>query len=79
LPWLEKENGLLAELVDTSIWIGHLHKSDLRLIKLLESSEVLIHSALLGEIAAGSLKKRPSILGDLKMIPRVVEVFSKEH
>src|SRR5450631_2101447 len=68
----------VATLVDSSVWIGHFRKPDSRVRVLLESRDILIHSAVLGELAAGNLKNRSHILGDLKMIPRVAEIITDE-
>jgi hypothetical protein len=47
-------------------------------IEVLESGNIVIHSAILGEISAGSLKNRTKTLGDLKIIPRIPEISSDE-
>jgi predicted nucleic acid-binding protein len=52
-------------LVDTSVWIDHLHRSDPVLIGLLESSAVLQHPMVLGELALGNLRNREELLGSL--------------
>lgn len=65
-------------LVDSSVWIGHFHKPDTRVIDLLESGQILCHSAVLGELAAGTLKNRVRVLSDLKMIPLVSEIPNEE-
>lgn len=45
---------------------------------MLEEGEVWIHSAILGELAAGTLKNRIRILSDLKLLPRIPEVPQEE-
>jgi predicted nucleic acid-binding protein len=65
-------------LVDTSVWINHFHKPSLKLIALLEKKEVLTHSAVLGEIAAGSMRNRARVLGDLKQLQRADEISAEE-
>jgi predicted nucleic acid-binding protein len=64
----------MMTLVDSSAWIGHFRTADPKIITLLERKEILIHSAVLGELAAGHIKNRARILGDLKLIPRAIEV-----
>ena len=49
-------------LVDTSVWIDHLHTGDERLIDLLDSSQVLAHPFVIGELACGNLRKRTEVL-----------------
>ncbi len=68
----------MMTLVDSSAWIGHFRAPDTNVIALLERKEILIHSSILGEIAAGQLKNRVRILGDLKQIPRAIEINPNE-
>jgi predicted nucleic acid-binding protein len=49
-------------LVDTSIWIDHLQKSDALLARLLRERKVLCHPMVIGEIAVGSFKQRDVII-----------------
>ena len=56
-------------LVDTSIWIDHLHKGDDVMDKLLSEDAVMMHPFVYGEIAMGSLKDRRVILAELAKIP----------
>jgi len=59
-------------LVDTSIWIDHLHGAESRLVALLENAEGCVHPMIIGELALGSLRDRSvvlSLLGDLPGIP----------
>ncbi len=45
-------------LVDTSIWVDHLRKSDAALAALLGQGRVLIHPFVIGELALGILRQR---------------------
>jgi predicted nucleic acid-binding protein len=59
-------------LVDTSIWIDHLQRTETDLVALLENAEVCVHPMIIGELALGSLRDRSailSLLGDLPGIP----------
>lgn len=56
-------------LVDTSVWIDHLHRSESVLVGLLESSVVLQHPMVLGELALGSMRNRAELLGSLAGLP----------
>jgi len=49
-------------LVDTSIWIDHLHKSDPELVRLLDDSAVLSHPIVIGELALGRINDRSQVL-----------------
>jgi predicted nucleic acid-binding protein len=65
-------------LVDTSIWVDHLRTSDARLAGLLERSEVLTHSMVVGELALGSISPREVLLDSLGALPRAVEASPAE-
>jgi len=49
-------------LVDTSVWIDHLHTSDQILIELLLSDSVVTHPLVIEELALGSLARRDELL-----------------
>jgi predicted nucleic acid-binding protein len=57
-------------LVDSSVWIDHLRQGDPRLIGLLETSRVLAHPFVVGELALGSLRHRKPLLDSLDELPR---------
>ena len=52
-------------LVDTSVWIDYLHKSDQGLVDLLLADEICIHPLVIEEIALGSLARRDEVLATL--------------
>jgi predicted nucleic acid-binding protein len=49
-------------LVDTSVWIDHLHRTEPRLAGFLAADEVGCHPAIIEELALGSLKNRARVL-----------------
>lgn len=55
-------------LVDTSIWIDHLHRVEPRLVGLLESDEVGRHPSVIEELALGSLRRRGDFLSLLESL-----------
>ena len=57
-------------LVDTSVWIDHLRSGDDRLAELLDSSQVLAHPFVIGELACGNLRKRDDLLRLLNALPQ---------
>jgi predicted nucleic acid-binding protein len=59
-------------LVDTSVWIDHLRRSDAGLIRMLLSGQVLTHPLVVGEIAMGSLRQRDLILKQMQALPQSV-------
>jgi len=56
-------------LVDTGIWIDHLHRSEPRLVELLANARALVHPLVIGELACGSLKSRRLLLTLLAKLP----------
>ncbi len=65
-------------LVDTSVWIDHLRRSDAVLASLLLRQQVLTHNAVIGELALGSLANRSVFLNELGRLPRAVEARHDE-
>ncbi len=56
-------------LVDTSVWIDHLHRSEPALVELLDGASVLQHPMVLGELALGSMRNREELLDSLTGLP----------
>ena len=56
-------------LVDTSVWIDHLHKSIPALAEALERGGVLTHPFVIGELACGQLAHRRNVLELLSTLP----------
>lgn len=56
-------------LVDTSIWIDHLRRSEARLLAALEAGEVLMPPFVVGELACGNLRNRRELLDLLANLP----------
>lgn len=55
-------------LVDTSVWIDHLRKSEPRLKELLENDEVVTHPYITLELALGSVANRAKFLEDMALL-----------
>jgi predicted nucleic acid-binding protein len=56
-------------LVDSSIWIDHLHESEPRLVALLDSADVAQHPMVIGELALGNISRRRAVLDNLSELP----------
>jgi predicted nucleic acid-binding protein len=56
-------------LVDSSVWIDHLHRTAPALVALLENAEVCMHPMIIEELALGSLRDRSAILSLLDDLP----------
>jgi predicted nucleic acid-binding protein len=57
-------------LIDTSVWVDHLRAGDETVAALLESSRVLVHPFVIGELALGHLRQRHTILSTLQDLPQ---------
>jgi len=57
-------------LIDTSVWINHLRAGDKNLVTLLNSSQVLAHPFVIGELACGNLHQRDDVLRLLNDLPQ---------
>jgi predicted nucleic acid-binding protein len=57
-------------LVDTSVWIDHLRQAEPALVQTLETTQVLVHPFVVGELACGNLKNRAEFLRLLRALPR---------
>ena len=57
-------------LVDTSVWIDHLHRSGApAILPLLEAGEVVTHPFVIGELACGDLRNRERVLRLMAALP----------
>jgi hypothetical protein len=56
-------------LVDTSVWIDHLRKTEAKLQDLLHNDEVATHPLVRLELALGSITNRETVLQDLSLLP----------
>ena len=65
-------------LVDTSVWVDHLRRGDVKLAELLERGLVIVHPFVIGEIACGGLTNRTSVLELLHDLPMAVVADSDE-
>ena len=64
-------------LVDTSLWIDHLHAAEARLVSLLNVDEIGCHHLVIEELAFGAIKQRDvvlDLLSDLRQFPVVTHV-----
>ena len=57
-------------LVDTSVWIDHLHDSEPTLSDVLARDEVACHPLVIQELALASLKDRDAVLASLGRLTR---------
>ena len=57
-------------LVDTSVWVQHLHRGTARLRSLLDEEQVFCHPFVMGELACGTLRNRQEVLSLLGTLPQ---------
>ena len=62
-------------VVDSSVWIDHLHHPEPHLSELLTREDALMHPHVLGEIALGSIRNRERVLSlfDLLPVPQLAD------
>jgi predicted nucleic acid-binding protein len=65
-------------LVDTSVWIDHLQRSDSSLQQLLRHDKVLCHPMVIGELAVGNFRQRAGILQRLTALPAAIAASHDE-
>ena len=65
-------------LVDTSVWIDHLHNPESALIEQLEAGNVLMHPMVIGELACGNLRDRADRLKEWWALPLIPEITHEE-
>jgi predicted nucleic acid-binding protein len=66
------------ELVDTSVWIDHLRRRNLKLVDLLSDNLVLMHPFVIGELACGSIALRLEVIGLLGALPTAMTAKHEE-
>jgi predicted nucleic acid-binding protein len=65
-------------LVDTTIWIDHLHTADERLQDLLLRRAAATHPMVRGELAVGSIRSRQIVLARLARLPVLTQASHSE-
>lgn len=65
-------------LVDTSVWIDHLHKAVPLLGDALERGDVASHPFVIGEIACGEIARRREVLALLSTLPSGIVATDEE-
>jgi len=59
----------MSILFDTSVWIRHFRAPEPSLVSALEDGNLLIHEAVIGELAVGRIPKPSSTIQDLLRLP----------
>lgn len=65
-------------LVDTSIWIDHLHASEAILVSLLTDDRVATHPFVVQELALGSIRNRSTVLELLNSLTTLTPITHAE-
>lgn len=65
-------------LVDTSVWVDHLRRTDADLVTLLDDTQVWTHPMVVGELALGSLQNRATVLALLDDLPEAPAATHRE-
>jgi predicted nucleic acid-binding protein len=65
-------------LVDSSVWIEHIRSPDEVMLVLLRERRVLTHPFVIGEVALGHVRRRATVLAELKEL-RLAKVAEEEE
>ena len=65
-------------LADTSIWIDHFRRSDLRLTRFLDRGDVVMHPFVIGELVLGYVPRIAEMIEDLRTLPRAIVADTDE-
>ncbi len=65
-------------LVDTAIWIDHLHRAEPQLVDLLGLDQVACHPLIVEEVALGSIRQRDVVLDLLNNLCQLSTVSHDE-
>ena len=65
-------------LVDTAVWIDHLHATEPHLVELLEQGSVLHHPMVVGELSLGSIPNRAPFLDLIRNLPAAPQATATE-
>ena len=65
-------------VVDSPIWIDHIHGGDDLLLALLKRNRAAVHPMVYGEVALGSIKTRAAVLRELRQLPQVATATHAE-
>jgi predicted nucleic acid-binding protein len=65
-------------LVDTSIWIDHFRRGDLKLAQFLDRGDVVMHPFVIGELALGHVPKIAEMIDDLQTIQKAIVANADE-
>jgi predicted nucleic acid-binding protein len=65
-------------LADTSIWIDHFRRGDLRMTALLDRGEVVMHPFVLGELMLGHVPRIADVIGDLRRLSGAIVASTDE-
>jgi predicted nucleic acid-binding protein len=65
-------------LADTSIWIDHFRRGDLKLAQFLDRGDVVMHPFVIGELALGHVPKIAEMIDDLQTIPKAIVANADE-
>ena len=65
-------------LADTSIWIDHFRRNELRLARFLDRGEVVMHPFVIGELALGHVPRIAEMIDDLHTLPKAIVANTDE-
>jgi predicted nucleic acid-binding protein len=58
-------------LLDSAVWVDHLRQPDPAVSNLLRAEEIVMHSAVLGEVLLGNFRDRGAVFRALSQLPTI--------
>ena len=65
-------------LADTSIWIDHFRRTDVKLSNLLGRRNILLHPFVVGELALGHVRNLSGMIEDFRDLPQAPVAHTDE-
>lgn len=65
-------------LVDTSVWVNHLRRTEDALVEMLHGGEVVTHAFVIGELACGGIGNRSEFLSLMSALPMLAKASDSE-
>jgi hypothetical protein len=65
-------------LADTSIWIDHFRRRDVRLAQFLDRGDIIMHPFVIGELLLGHVPKIAEMIDDLTTLPKAIVASADE-
>jgi predicted nucleic acid-binding protein len=65
-------------LADTSIWIDHIRRNDLQLVRILDRGDIVMHPFVIGELVLGQVKSIAEMIDGFHLLPKAIVASADE-